>query len=217
MSGKIKILVGDDHPMILEGFYQILKSSEEIEIVDVCNDGETLVTKYEESLPDVTVIDIKMPVMNGYEAAEAILRHNPNAKMLFYSSTESKVAIYKTYAIGARGFISKLNLVSKLVEAIKTVNEPKLYFDDFFSEAEYQKMKMEIVITPKRIELSDREEEILTMIAKGLSSKNIGEILRISERTVETHRRNIRKKMNLLDNSALLQFSLLKYPQLTDD
>lgn len=210
---SIKIILADDHPIIWNGFREICSKNSQLNLINTVENGEQLITSYMELLPDVIVVDISMPVLDGVEAFKRIKKINKNVKCIFYSFYGSKLEIYKLYQLGARGYICKSRNTSEILNAIKIVNEGNYYFDSSFTQKDYSKFQNSLFNKNSRLEgrkLSKRESDILVLVSQGLTNKIIGQKLGISERTVEFHRRNIRQKFGLIGSSELVKFAITK-------
>lgn len=205
----IKILLADDHPAIICGIKETFSRNNRFDIIGIASNGLDLIKMYEKTNPDVIVSDLKMPLMNGIESAQYILSINKYAKFLFYSGTENPYEIFQIYKIGGKGFLSKKNQIDALAVAIKKVHHKELFFDQSFNESQLNIMSMKLVTKQNKYnELTDREKQVTREIAKGISNKEIADNLLISIRTVEDHRRNIKKKCNLNSNGQLVKFAI---------
>lgn len=195
----IKVALLDDHPLIREGLKLIFSESKNIQVVYDSHDGYDFLSKIPHLDLDVAVLDIQMPIINGFELCQAIKEKYPDVLVLFLSFLNPNACIGKVMELGANGFISKNAPQHKLQEAILEVVEQHFYFDLEFStvieEASKwdQKQPNSSSTLPPAL-LSNREIEIISMIADEMSSKEIGDKLCISLRTVEMHRRRIMEK-----------------------
>lgn len=204
------ILVADDHPLIVEGFYKIFADNEKIKICGRAKDGEDVIEKYKELRPGLVVMDIRLPVINGFNASRIILEEiDPGARILFYSLITNRAEIFKAYKIGGKGFIHKDRESGKLLEAVATIMNGSIYFDETFTQADYKEYEINYADSSfRKSRLSSREYEVLEMLIENYSNKEIGQKLFISERTVEEHRRRIKKKLQITGNTDLIKKAL---------
>lgn len=205
----IRILIADDHPVFREGCESIFDKSPNIKCIGSASDGVELIDLYNELSPDIVLIDLSMPRLNGIDAARLILRNNKKARILFCSVTTTKSEIYQVYKAGAKGFISKDRKTPELVSAINKIYYGELYFDEVFTKEDYENytsIKSEIRLEGK--ELTTKEKEVLELMAKNYTNKEIAEKLFLSERTVEQRRRRMRAKLGLVGSTELIRFAI---------
>lgn len=184
-SQRIRILLVDDHPVVRQGLRKILSTFDQIAIAGEASSGREAIEVARELKPDVVLMDISMPEMNGIEATTILRRDLPEVKVLALSMHENASYVKQALKAGARGYILKESAPQKLVEAISNVNsssEPVMP-TDVLARTE-----------GKSQELTPREIEVLRLIARGLSNKEIGVELHVGVRTVETHRQNLIEK-----------------------
>lgn len=207
-SSIIKIVVAEDHKLIKEAIINLLNSFPNFLICDEAETANELVEKYFKSKPDLILIDACMKPINGLEAISEIRKADQNAKALFFSVIDDKKYINKIIEIGGHGYVSKYISSNELALAINTIISGDYYYGNNQNnhQAHYTKKPNGNIL--KSIEvLSQREEEIIALLASGLSSKEIGDRLFISKRTVDTHRMHISQKFNLKGSAELLQFA----------
>ncbi len=209
---KIRIVVADDHHILLDGLKALLQKQKDMEIVGLYGNGRQLF----ESLPDtkahIALVDINMPEMNGYETTQKIKQHFPQTNVIVLSMHDDATRIMEMIEIGASGYLLKNITDKELLEAIRSVAQGKLYFSAEVSEkittfAVQQQRKLESPDEPK---LTDRELEILKLITQEYSNAQIAQTLFISERTVETHRKNMLRKTNNKTIVGLLKYAMEK-------
>jgi len=211
---KITILIADDHTLFRSGVISLIEEEADIEIIGEASDGKELLTLYEELNPDLLLIDISMPGKTGLEAAKEIRAKDSNIKILFLSMHEGTDYIYHTIKSGGNGLINKNILKSELLTAIKYVTRGKDYFGTGYSESDIKEIvqKYDRFTEPpvflQTSSLSEKEKEILILISEGLTSSEIAERLFIGKRTVDSHRVNIMKKMNLNSLPELIKYSI---------
>ncbi|MFT5899472.1 MAG: two-component system nitrate/nitrite response regulator NarL [Glaciecola sp.] len=200
---KITVLLVDDHPMVQDGLTACLSYYDDIEIVDACTNGKDALDKALSLRPDVILMDVSMPTMNGIDATEIITDKIPGTKILIFSMHESSEFVTSSIQAGAAGYISKDTTSEEVYFAIKAIAEGKTHFSSSVARA-----LIDNPIRPENEKLTTREQVILTWIAKGLSSKEVARKLNISYRTVEAHRRNIRTKLNIESFAELVRYAV---------
>ncbi|PCI95875.1 MAG: DNA-binding response regulator [Flavobacteriales bacterium] len=204
----IKILLADDHLIIRDGIKLMLKKNLNFKIVaEAANGGEVI--QYLHDNPksiDVVLMDINMPTMNGIEAAKIILEKFSDVKVLALTMHAEESYITNMLKAGALGYILKESRTEELVSAIKSVARGEKYYSNEVSVTLINSLMNGD--KPKESELSDREAQVLSHIATGLTNKEVGEILYISGRTVESHRRNIMGKLDLRNTAEMIRYAL---------
>jgi two-component system nitrate/nitrite response regulator NarL len=208
MEKPIRIIIVDDHQVVLEGFIARLESEPDIEVVATASNGLEAVETVKQHLPDVILMDVSMPIMNGIDATQQIKEENPDAKVLMLTMHDNREYIMNVMQAGAVGYMLKEISAEKMVQAIKTVNLGSTYF----CESTTQTLFSEQVIpsAKKTNPLSRREEAVLKLVAQGSSSKKIASLLNISYRTVETHRQNIKHKLDVHSTAELAKYAVEK-------
>lgn len=220
---KITVLLADDHPLVRSGLIKLLEPYKEFTIVGEAGDGEEAVAMALKLRPDVVVLDLSMPRLNGVEATKQIREKLANTKVLVLTMYDNEEYVYQIFKSGASGYVLKNSTKEQLANAIRTVAKGEKFFSPEVSEIMIQAYLQR---TRKREEQSDvrpdsslpltrREREILLLIGEGLNNAQIAEKLFISPRTVDTHRTNIMQKLNIHDSSNLVRFALLNRDKLT--
>ncbi len=209
---KIKILIVDDHLLIRSGVRSLLKDVQDIEIVAEAEGGNEAIKKEAEFHPDVVLMDISMPDISGIEAASIIKKNSPGTGVLVLTMYENEEYIFKALKNGATGILHKNVSKEELITAIKTVAAGKKYFGNSISQIMIQNYMQKFDEEnsgdeKQKVILTRREKEVLKALAKGLSNIEIGEQLKISPRTVDTHKTNLLQKLNLKSTSALARFA----------
>ncbi|HBV75781.1 MULTISPECIES: response regulator transcription factor [Vibrio] len=208
MDNKIKILVVDDHQVVLDGFVARLELESDIDVVDTASNGIEAIESVRISRPDVVLMDISMPHCSGLEATAEIKAQFPNVKVLILTMHDNREYIMKVMQAGAVGYMLKDISSDKLIQAIKTVYQGSTYFCESVTQTLFTQSVQ--AITQKVNPLSRREDMILKMVAQGESSKKIAKSLNISYRTVETHRQNIKHKLDLYTTAGLTKYAVEK-------
>lgn len=208
---KIKVLIADDHQLFREGLVTLLTDSNQIEVVGQAENGSEAIDKAFKLKPDIIIMDIGMPSLNGIEATKIINNKHPDIKIVALSMHAEKTYIKKMLEAGAKGYIQKNCAIQKLIEGIVAVNRGNVYLSDIITETlvdDYleQKQKDDKL---KLVELlTKREMEILVLIASGKSTGNIAEELFVSVKTIGTHKHNILEKLQLKTTADLVKFAL---------
>ena len=209
MKGKIKLLLCDDHTLFREGIKEILKYETSIEIVGEAADGRQAVAKALQLLPDVVLMDIAMPDLSGFDATRRILQNNPKAKVIILTMYEEEEVINRCLAAGASGYVLKDAPRAHLIHAIDVVNKGGQYM----SSRALKKVVKQYVKGAKGAatgyeRLSEREREVLKLLADGLALKEIAVHLVLSVKTVDAHKTNLMRKLDLHDRSALIKYAI---------
>jgi len=202
MSKKIRVLIVDDHPMVAEGIQSILESYDDIEVLASLTDGSEAVAQIEALAPDVILMDLNMPKLGGLSATEMILERQPDTRILILSMHDSPEYISTALSHGAKGYVLKDVPTEEIKQAIDTV----------MGGARYLCTGAQIAMKPKdgetREALTGREQTILLELAQGKSNKEVALHLDISVRTVETHRKNIKRKLGISSTAGLTRYAL---------
>ncbi len=206
---KIKVLLADDHTIVRNGIMSLLESSLEIEIVGEAQDGAEAIAKVKELSPDVLMIDIAMPVMNGIEAAQEVSKHYKQTRSLMLSMHNNEDYILKSVEAGAYGYLLKDTTRDEMLRALQTVARGEKYFSPSVSHiivASYlQKVKDTEKAKVKKAKLSKKEKAIVRFIIDGDSSREIAEKLNVSIRTVDNHRANMMKRLGVKNAVELVR------------
>lgn len=201
----IRILLVDDHPLVLEGISARLESESGIDVIGQANNGQQALQMAGELQPDVVLMDISMPVMNGLEAAEKFRDEQPDVRVLILSMHENREYIVKMIQSGAAGYVLKDVSSDELIRAIQTVAQGGTYFSAGASQALFSQFDH-----PDKSDtgLTRREETVLKLLAEGQCNKEVARTLDISVRTVETHRQNIKQKLNIQTAAGLTRYAI---------
>lgn len=197
---RIRILAVDDHPLIRSGLRAVIASEPDMEMVGEAANGEEAIDRYREERPDIVLMDLRMPVMDGLAATVAILREFPDAKIVALTTYEGDEDIHRALSAGARGYLLKDMMRSQLLQVIRTVQKGQRAIPAAIAArlAEY---------TP-RIELTPRELEVLTLIAKGFSNPEIANTLGRTESTMKVHVSNILQKLQATDRTEAVTVAI---------
>ncbi len=209
---KIRILLADDHTILREGIRSILESEADLQVIGEAEDGHAVLKMVSDLKPDVVLMDIAMPLLNGLEATRQIKRQYPKVKVLVLSMHENEEYIRQVLACGAMGYILKDAAARDLIQAIRAVYHgeavlspaiTRLVIEDYLRWGDLQ-------VHNHSDGLSPREREVLQLIAEGYTNKQIAEILCIAVKTVQAHRMNIMSKLDLHDRSELIKYAIRK-------
>ena len=201
---SIKIILSDDHAIVRNGLIRSFQQETSMDVIGQAKDGRTTIELVRELSPDIVVMDIAMPDLNGVEATRQIVKESPRVKIIALSMHSSNKYVREMFRAGASGYLLKDCPFEELVEAIKTVSEGKTYISPFIGDM----VVKDYVNKPDEPAsafsiLSQREREVLQLLAEGKTTKQIGQRLHISPKTVEVHRLRIMDKLSI-DNVAQL-------------
>ncbi len=208
----IRILLADDHALMRRGIRDLLMSESEFEIIGEAGDGREAVRLAEQLRPEVMIMDLAMPELNGLDAIRQIRKDAPEIELLVFSMHDSEELIREVFAAGARGYVLKSDVALYLIEAVKSLARHKPFFTPRISEAILNSLVS--TATPGQAEparpgpLSAREREILQLLAENKSNKDIAQALGISVRTVETHRRSVMQKLDANSIVELVHYAI---------
>ena len=207
----LRILLADDHKVVRQGTRALLSTVPEWEIVGEADNGRDAVSLTSELKPDIVILDIGMPELNGLDATRQIKKKLPETEVLIFTGQETEELVHDVFDSGARSYIMKTDAADHLIDALKALSEHKHFFTSRISEivfARYIQGKKTVEGAPEKSRITDREREIVQLLAEGKSSKEIATILGISVRTVETHRAAIMKKLALKSFSELIRYAV---------
>ena len=199
----ISVAIAEDHQALIDGIQSYLEYEDDITIVGHANDGEELIELVKKRSPNMVLCDIRMPKENGIAAAKIIQKQYPNTKVIAFTMFDQEDAIRQMLDAGAVGYILKNSSLKIVLEAIRTVAEGKTYFDKKIHLPNGEKNASKSV-------LSSREKEILGLVGLGKTSHEIAEQLFIGKSTVDTHRKNMIRKLGLSGAGELLRYALEK-------
>lgn len=201
-----KLIIADDHQLLIEGLISILSELKDLEILAPVNNGIQLINSLTLTPANIVLLDLNMPKLDGIKTLAVLRRDFPDLKVVILTNYDQPQLIEEIKKLGAHGYLLKNSPSYILKDAIAKVLKGELYFDDsVLSEKDNSPYFIDDFM--KKYQLTKREVEIIKMIAKELTSKEIGESLFISEFTVSTHRRNIMKKLNSKNVAGLLKFA----------
>jgi DNA-binding NarL/FixJ family response regulator len=203
---KISIIIFDDHNLVAEMWSELINSDPRFQVVGICNDTtDASMEKIREKRPDVVIMDINIPPLSGIDATKLVKKISPGTKVIGVSMHNQPSFAKRMLKNGAMGYVTKSSNRNEMFEALVSVTANKVYVCKEIQE----NLAKQVLVddeTPDISKLSEREVEVLKYIKDGLSSKEIAEKLFLSARTVEVHRSNILKKLNLKNTASLLKF-----------
>ena len=202
---KLRIILAEDHTIVLEGLRALLEK-EGFEIVGEAQDGRSAVELAAKFKPDIAILDIAMPALNGVDAAREILRASPDTRTILLTIHEDNQYVVEALRAGVSGYLLKTKAASDLVQAIKEVSRGALYLSPGLSRDVVKSFleNKEVKADP----LSPREREVLQLIAEGKTTKEVGAILGISVKTAESHRTRIMEKLGIHETATLVRYAI---------
>lgn len=202
-NNQITVLLVDDHPLVMDGIRSCLETYDHIKVVGSATSGQESLEKAAQLQPEIVLMDINMPGLNGLDATELFRERFPDIKLLILSMHDNREYIATALSFGARGYVLKDVPSKEIVTAIEAVHQGGTYFSSGVSEILLSHGDAE-----KSGPLTTREQTILLMLSEGQSNKHVARELEISVRTVETHRRNIKKKLSINSTAGLTRYAI---------
>src|SRR5208283_1269902 len=199
---KLRILLADDHEIVRRGLRALLERHEGWEVCGEASDGREAVEKALQLKPDVVIVDIGMPNLNGLDTTRQLLQHDPHFKVIVLTITDSDQVIREALDAGARGFVLKSDAARDLVSAVEAVQHNRMYFTPRVNDMVLagfldQGISPSCNEAPQLPKLTPRESEVIQLLAEGKSSKEVACLLNLSTKTAETHRSNIMRKLDI--------------------
>lgn len=208
---KITVLIADDHALVREGIAAFLKLQEDIEVVAEAADGLEAIEQVKKYNPDIVLMDIAMPKLGGLEATVELKKINPGIRILVLTQYDDKEYISRFLKAGVSGYLLKRAVGSELLSAIRAVNRGEFYlFSSIASNvvAGYLGKEKDAAMEDPYEKLTDREKEVLKLIAEGYTHKEIADMLAISAKTVIAHQTNIAEKLGISHRAGLIKFAI---------
>ena len=205
----INLILADDHHLIIDGISKLLEDEADINIVGCCCNGNEVLEILPKINVDVLMLDLDMPVMNGLQCAEIVKKQYPEVKIAILTMHQEKALIQRFIEFGVNGYFLKTIQKKELVRALKAIAGGRDYFPPDVTKALIQKQKFvtDLTQSPLLEELTNRELEIVRLVAQGFSNSEIGKKLFISPRTADTHRTNIMRKLDLHNVAEIVRFA----------
>ena len=209
---SIKVILADDHPVVRDGIKSVInRKGSDIEVIGEASNGNEVLEMVKEDPADVYIIDISMPLLNGIETTERLIKMEPQSKVIILSIHDSRIFVEKALKSGAKGYILKESATEEVIHAIRDVYRGRFFLSPgvskyivhgFLGKLHGYKKYKELVT------LTRREREILQLIAEGYTSKEIASKLKLSVNTVRVHRKNIMKKLDIHKQADLIRYAL---------
>ncbi|SIQ10048.1 response regulator transcription factor [Marinobacterium stanieri] len=209
MTTLIRVLLVDDHPLVIDGIQARLEDEGGIEVVGRASNGQEAVDVAQQLQPDVILMDISMPVMNGLEATRVLQEKMPETRVLILSMHDNREYMVQLIQSGAKGYILKDVSAAEMVSAVETVYRGGTYFSSSASQTLFSQFDQAPKSnSPAASALTRRESMVLKLLAEGRNNKEIAKVLGISVRTVETHRQNIKSKLDIHTAAGLTRYAI---------
>jgi two-component system, NarL family, response regulator NreC len=209
--GQLRILLADDHTVVRQGLRKVLEERPDWVVVAEAGNGRDAVKQAEELKPDVAILDVAMPLLNGIEATRQIVRRSPATRVLVLTMHSDEAYVNQILKAGATGYLLKDSADVDLIQAVGAVSQGKSFFSPGVARLmldDYVRQLADKGITDRYESLSEREREIFQLIAEGKANKEIAHILSISPSTVETHRARIMEKLDLHSAAEIVLYAV---------
>lgn len=210
---KLKVLLADDHGIVRKGLRFILEREGEVEVVGEASDGREALKLAEELNPDVVVMDVAMPNLNGIQAAAQLVKKNPKIGIIMLSMYSDEAYLVRALSAGAKGYLLKDSAETDLLRAVESVSQGKPFFSPAIAQTlleDYMRRLQQQNLQDSYDLLTDREKEILQLLAEAKSNKEVAALLNLSLYTVETHRTHIMQKLNLHNTAEIVLYAMRK-------
>src|SRR6478735_12381686 len=201
----VRVLLADDHEIVRQGL-RVLLEREGFQVVGEASDGHQAAKLCEANHPEVAILDLSMPLLNGVDAAREIMKSNPRTKVVLLTMHTEDHLILESLRAGVTGYVLKTRATSELVQALRAVCRGEMYLTQSISRTVVQAFLMKDAL-PER-PLSDRERQVLQLVAEGKTTKEIASMLGISVNTAESHRTNLMEKLDIHDTAGLVRYAL---------
>ena len=212
MSDKLRIILAEDHETVREGIKLLVNSQPDMEVIGEASNGSAAIKAVQKLKPDIIVMDISMPETNGLKATKRIKQDYPQVKILALTRHTDDGYIQQLLRAGANGYVLKQSAPTELINAIRAICVGKSYLDPALTErvmGGYIRQSTALK-NAKKVEITDRESEVIRMIAWGYSNKEIGERMQISVKTVEAHKANAMKKLGISSRIDIVRYAILQ-------
>ena len=201
----IRIVLGDDHVLVRQGL-RLLLEREKFQVLAEASDGQEVIRQVQALSPEIAIIDISMPILNGIDAARELVRSSPKTKTILLTQHEEEQYIHEALQAGVRGYVLKSQVANDLIHAIQQVSRGGFYLSPGVSQAvvEAYRTRSERPLDP----LSGRERQVLQLIAEGKSTKDVACLLGISTKTAESHRSRLMQKLDIHETASLVRYAV---------
>jgi DNA-binding NarL/FixJ family response regulator len=210
---KLRIVLADDHTLVRHGLRKVLQDQSDWEVVGEANDGREAIQLVQELKPDVAILDIAMPRLNGIEATRQIARRFPDVHVLVLSMHADEAYVTQVLRAGATGYLLKDSADTDLIKAVAAVSQKKSFFSPAVAKVmldDYVRQLADRGITDRYDTLTEREREVFQLIAEGKSNKDVADLLHLSPNTVETHRAHIMEKLDVHNAAEIVLYAVRK-------
>ena len=210
---KIRVLIVDDHTLVRDGIRALLALASDIEVVGEAENGREALEKVKQLVPDVVLMDLAMPVMGGLEATRRIRKEFPGTKVLALTQYDDSDYVIPVIEAGARGFVTKMAAFSELASAIQAVYKGESFLSPSAAKALVEERQQKIPVEGGKDpyeQLTDREREVLKLVAEGHTTREIADMLVVSPKTVEWHKTSLMNKLNIHNKTDLIKFAIRK-------
>jgi DNA-binding NarL/FixJ family response regulator len=206
----IRVIVADDHPIVRAGIRDSLKELPGVELVGEASDGRLAIALVRSARPDVVFMDISMPGLNGLEATERIIKASPEVRVIILSRHDNEEYYWRALRVGASGYLLKKSVIAELKTALQRVAAGEVYLSREISARLRNRLPLDQIARARSPveKLSERQREILQLIAEGQTTKEIALTLQLSAKTVEYHRMQLMQRLNIFDIPGLVRFAL---------
>ena len=204
----ISVLIADDHGVVAEGLRKLVETQSDMKVVAVVENGREAVRRTTENAPDVILMDIEMPVLNGTEATRIIRERHPQTRVVMLSAYSDSVHVYRALQAGAVGYIAKRSVAKEVIDAIRVAHQGGRYLRGKLTEGLIDHVIHKTASDDPLPRLSCRERQVLQMLAEGNSSSNIAKTLSLSPKTVETYRARMMEKLDVDNFASLIRFAI---------
>jgi DNA-binding NarL/FixJ family response regulator len=205
---KIRVLIADDHGIVAEGLRKLLEAQADMEVIALVADGREAVRRAMEDRPDVVLMDIAMPSLNGNEATRIIRERCPQTQVIMLSTYSDSVHVFRALQAGAAGYIAKKSVAKEVVDAIRMVREGRHHLSGQLTEGLIYHVVNKTASEDPLTLLSSRERQVLQLLSEGHSVVGIAEKLSLSPKTVETYRARMMQKLGIGDLASLIRFAI---------
>ena len=209
----VRVLLADDHGIVRRGLHYLLERSPGFEVIGEAGDGREAVRLAEELNPDVIVMDIAMPNLNGIDATAQIVRRRPETGVIILSMHSDETYLVRALSAGAKGYLLKDSAEADLIRAVQAVSQGRPFFSPVIAQTlleDYMRRLQQQNLKDSYDLLTDREKEVLQLLAEGKSNKEVASLLNLSLYTVETHRSNLMQKLNLHSTAEIVLYAVRK-------
>jgi DNA-binding NarL/FixJ family response regulator len=203
----IRILIADDHGVVAEGLKHLVEAEADMEVVAVVGDGREAVQQARDAQPDVVLMDLSMPELNGADATRAILQRDPKCRVIVLSMYAQREYVRRALKAGAAGYVVKRSAAKEVVEAIRAVHAGQRYLSPRVADVVLEDYTDDKADDPLA-RLSAREREVLQLLAEGRTGAEIAQRLSLSQKTVETYRARLVEKLGIRDLAGLVRFAI---------